>query len=343
MYKKTVALLDQLDSQAEDNNDPFHAAFSGWFPSSPMDIGYQDWLKAFATLWKRLHQVSSIPEVTLRAPKACLCAAAEHIHATLLSEDGSKKKNKWTKLNSGGDSVTRSTFMANIPLITYNPRHAVVRYFYHSVNWSEVPGYLKPKHKTGDKYFRCNHCVTVLRSSMASNGNTKTLSHHLSDHHGRTVARFFALIKEKRARKMEITEEELRKAAGTVPIKRKDRQNSRKKVRGMNEILRRVAQKYESQTFEPTIFADLLNILIVEEDLLFSIVDSPALQELFIYLQWILPSANEIQITDLEKEDHKRRISAQGGEAPRHHDPVKCRVEGICFEILDSSCEIRQL
>ncbi|KAH8925004.1 hypothetical protein BT69DRAFT_1360300, partial [Atractiella rhizophila] len=34
-------------------------------------------------------------------------------------------------------------------------------------------------------------------------------------------------------------------------------------------------------------------------------------------------------------QDHKRRISARGGEAPRHHDPVKCHVEGICFERLE--------
>ncbi|KAH8913247.1 hypothetical protein BT69DRAFT_1359265 [Atractiella rhizophila] len=80
------ALLDQLDSQADDNDDPFHAAFSGWRPSSPVDVGYQDGLKAFTTLWKRLQQVSSVPEVTLRARKAYLCAAAEHIHAVLLPE-----------------------------------------------------------------------------------------------------------------------------------------------------------------------------------------------------------------------------------------------------------------
>ncbi|KAH8920282.1 hypothetical protein BT69DRAFT_1299555 [Atractiella rhizophila] len=276
LYKKTVALLDQLDAQAEDNDDPFHATFSGWHPSSSINIGYQDELKAFATLWKRLQQVSSVPEVTLCARKACLCAAAEHIHATLLSEglvdlmgpdqlfmpdqkeqdedkredlrmelvpdaiDGDEiaeilplkiegsKKNKRRKLNSGGDSVTKSTFMANIPVPDVPE------------NEDPIPvDHAQPTVSTIST-------IPSIGVSMASNGNTKTLCHHLSDHHGRTVARFFALLKEKRASKMEITEEELRKAAGTVPIKRKDGQNSRKKARGIDEILRRVAQKYES-------------------------------------------------------------------------------------------------
>ncbi|KAH8914304.1 hypothetical protein BT69DRAFT_1402154, partial [Atractiella rhizophila] len=76
----------QLNSQAEDNDDPFHAAFSGWRPSSLNDVGYQDGLKMFATLWKRLQHVTYVPEVTLCARKAYLCAAAEHIHAILLPE-----------------------------------------------------------------------------------------------------------------------------------------------------------------------------------------------------------------------------------------------------------------
>ncbi|KAH8926119.1 hypothetical protein BT69DRAFT_1295097 [Atractiella rhizophila] len=40
----------------------------------------------FATLWKHLQHVTSVPEVTLHARKAYLCAAAKHIHAILLPE-----------------------------------------------------------------------------------------------------------------------------------------------------------------------------------------------------------------------------------------------------------------
>ncbi|KAH8930620.1 hypothetical protein BT69DRAFT_1291647 [Atractiella rhizophila] len=40
----------------------------------------------FSTLWKPLQHVTSIPEVTLHAHKAYLCATAKHIHAILLPE-----------------------------------------------------------------------------------------------------------------------------------------------------------------------------------------------------------------------------------------------------------------
>ncbi|KAH8913994.1 hypothetical protein BT69DRAFT_1360694, partial [Atractiella rhizophila] len=298
LYKKTLALLTQLDSQAEDNDDPFHAAFSGWRPSSLNDVGYRDGLKMFATLWKRLQHVTSVPEVTLCARKAYLCAAAEHIHAILLpeglvdlpgpdqlflpdqDEDGegedlrmepapeeikaaevaSKKKNKRRKLDSGGDLVVKSTFSSGAtshalpgdndsPSVTINPHRAVVHYFFHSVKWKEVPGHLKPKHKEGDKYLGCNHCSTVLRSSVASNGNTKTLCNHLVENHGRTVAPLFRLLKEKRKSCMEITEEELQKAAGTIPIGEMDGVTSKKKSKGIDDILSRAMEKYNTQCY----------------------------------------------------------------------------------------------
>ncbi|KAH8914554.1 hypothetical protein BT69DRAFT_1342645 [Atractiella rhizophila] len=294
LYKKTLALLTQLDSQAEDNDDPFNAAFSGWRPSSLNNVRYRDGLKMFATLWKRLQRIASVSEVTLRALKAYLCAAAERIHTILLSEDmrmelepdeikavevvqifplkidSSKKKNKRRKLDSGGDLIVKSTFSSGAtshalpgdnesPSVTINPYRAAVHYFFDSVKWKEVPGQLKPKHKEGDKNLGRNHCSIVLRSSVASNGNTKTLCNHLVENHGRTVVPHFRLLKEKRKSCMEIKD--------------------------INDILSRAMEEYNTQGFDSTIFADLLNRVVVEEDLPFLIVDSPTFQELLIYLQ----------------------------------------------------------
>ncbi|KAH8930361.1 hypothetical protein BT69DRAFT_1391111 [Atractiella rhizophila] len=149
LYKKTLALLTQLDSQAEDNDDPFHAAFSGWCPSSLNDVGYRDGLKMFATLWKRFQHVTSVPEhISVRQPSTFthpptgrlvdlpgpdqlflpdqdedgegedlrMELAPEEIKAAEVAQilplkiDSSKKKNKRRKLDSGGDLVVKSTF-----------------------------------------------------------------------------------------------------------------------------------------------------------------------------------------------------------------------------------------
>ncbi|KAH8921962.1 hypothetical protein BT69DRAFT_1335138 [Atractiella rhizophila] len=276
LYHQATSLLAQVESQSEDNDNPFHAALFGWHASSVNDVGYQDGLKAFATLWKELQtSPSSVPEVILRACKAYLCAATEHIHAILLPEglinpigpdgaftvnekdqhqeeeedaklepdpidieaaeiaeilplkiDGSKKDNKRRKLHSDGSIVAKSTFRGtnqtateDIGLaVTYSHRRAVVYYFYHSLKWEDVPGYLKPKHKEGDKYFKCNHCPRVVRPSAASNGNTRTLHNHL-ENHGRSITSFFSFLKEKQDKEMAITEEEMQKAAGIIPVR----------------------------------------------------------------------------------------------------------------------------
>ncbi|KAH8925969.1 hypothetical protein BT69DRAFT_1331731 [Atractiella rhizophila] len=84
---------------------------------------------------------------------------------------------------------------------------------------------------------------------------------------------------------MEITEEEMQKAAGIIPIDLKDGSRAARKGQGIDDILRQVAKKYGSQGFNSTIFEDLLTHFVVEEDLPFSIVESPSFQELLIHLQ----------------------------------------------------------
>ncbi|KAH8927018.1 hypothetical protein BT69DRAFT_1330810 [Atractiella rhizophila] len=143
----------------------FHAALSGWRPSSVNDVGYQDGLKVFATLWKELQTSPSlVPEVILRPdgaftvnekdqhqeeeedarlePDPIDIEAAEIAEILPLKVDGSKKDNKQRKLHSDGSVVAKSTFRGTNEMatediglaVTYSHCRAVVYYFYHSLN-----------------------------------------------------------------------------------------------------------------------------------------------------------------------------------------------------------------
>ncbi|KAH8929736.1 hypothetical protein BT69DRAFT_89098 [Atractiella rhizophila] len=88
LFKKATSLLHHLESTAEDDEDPFHSAFSGWRPTA-VDTGFQQGIKALRTLWDGLLKLNAsevVPKVLLDARKGYVCSAAQHVHAALAAE-----------------------------------------------------------------------------------------------------------------------------------------------------------------------------------------------------------------------------------------------------------------
>ncbi|KAH8930670.1 hypothetical protein BT69DRAFT_1291686 [Atractiella rhizophila] len=266
LYLKATSLLAQVESQSEDNDDPFHAALSGWRPSSVNDVEYQDGLKAFATLWKELQtSPSSVPEVILRARKAYLCAVADHIHAILLPEglvdpigpdgaftlnekDQHQEEKEDAKLEPDPIDIEAAEIAEILPL--------------------KIDG-----SKKDNKWRKLHSDGSIVAKSTFRGANQRQLK------------TFF--LKEKQDKEMAITEEEMQKAAGIIPvhpfdckIDSKDGSRAARKGQGIDDILRQVAKKYGSQGCNSTIFEDLLTRFVVEEDLPFSIVESPSFRNI---------------------------------------------------------------
>ncbi|KAH8923249.1 hypothetical protein BT69DRAFT_1297317 [Atractiella rhizophila] len=86
-FNKAASLLHDLESTAEDNEDPFHLAFSGWRPTQA-DTGFQQGIKRLRTLWDALLLNASqvVPKVLLDAWKGDVCSAAQHIYVALAAE-----------------------------------------------------------------------------------------------------------------------------------------------------------------------------------------------------------------------------------------------------------------
>ncbi|KAH8916188.1 hypothetical protein BT69DRAFT_1303027 [Atractiella rhizophila] len=89
LYKRCEELRKQLSSKEEDNDCPFHRAFSGYRPRSSSDSGFQHGLRSLKMLWDGLCESENkygVPSYIVQARKASLCAVAVHFYQLLVAD-----------------------------------------------------------------------------------------------------------------------------------------------------------------------------------------------------------------------------------------------------------------
>ncbi|KAH8930498.1 hypothetical protein BT69DRAFT_1291708 [Atractiella rhizophila] len=89
LYKMCEELKKQLSSKEEDNDCPFHHAFSGYCLQSSSNSGFRHGLKSLKLLWDGLCEIENkynVLSYLVQAQKASLCVAAVHFHQLLVTD-----------------------------------------------------------------------------------------------------------------------------------------------------------------------------------------------------------------------------------------------------------------
>ncbi|KAH8920501.1 hypothetical protein BT69DRAFT_402891 [Atractiella rhizophila] len=119
---------------------------------------------------------------------------------------------------------------------------------------------VRARHQEGDRYYQCSHCTNILRVSKASNSNYKGLVKHLHNlsNHRKSLVQFYDLLKAKKDNDLEITQEDVDKAAGRIKITDSDGKTALLQTERLDDILKRLKRQYGSQQFDQRVFDDLL-------------------------------------------------------------------------------------
>ncbi|KAH8927015.1 hypothetical protein BT69DRAFT_892142 [Atractiella rhizophila] len=90
LFRKLQPLIGQADNVEEDVDEPIHRAFSLWSPTSLLDIGGFEGVRALQDLWRALLKVTPLPPnrgpLEINARKAAICAGAARVHFILVQE-----------------------------------------------------------------------------------------------------------------------------------------------------------------------------------------------------------------------------------------------------------------